>query len=109
MHPMTLPIWLAGLWFYLFNKAGKPFRVLGWAWVFTAGVILALDPRVYYLYPAYPTLFAAGGVMCESWLARSQLKSLRIGFPVLMLLSGAALPAAGDRNLEARPATSSLR
>ena len=46
MHPMTLPIWLGGLWFYLFNKAGEPFRVLGWAWVFTAGVILALDPRV---------------------------------------------------------------
>lgn len=46
MHPMTLPIWLAGLWFYLFSEIGKPFRVHGWAWVFTAGVILALDPRV---------------------------------------------------------------
>jgi len=91
MNPITLPIWLAGLFFYLFSEAGKPFRALGWAWVFTAGVILALDPRVYYLYPAYPILFAPGSVTCESWLARPQLKSVRIGFPVLMLLSCALI------------------
>jgi len=91
MNPITLPIWLAGLFFYLFSEAGKPFRALGWTWIFTAGVILALDPRVYYLYPAYPILFAAGSVMIESLLARPQLKSVRIGFPVLMLLSGALI------------------
>jgi hypothetical protein len=91
MHPMTLPIWLAGLWFYFFSKTGKQFRALGWAWVFTAGVILALDPRVYYLYPAYPILFAAGSVTWQSWLTRWQLKSVQIGYPVLMLLSGALI------------------
>src|SRR4030088_699128 len=53
MHPMTLPIWLGGLWFFLFSKAGSSFRVFAFAWLFTAGVILVLDPRVHYLYPAY--------------------------------------------------------
>ena len=91
MHPMTLPIWLAGLWFYFFSETGKQFRALGWAWVLTAGVILTLDPRVYYLYPAYPILFAAGSVTWESWLARWRLKSIQIGYPVLMLLSGALI------------------
>ena len=91
MHPMTLPIWLAGLWFYFFSETGKQFRALGWAWIFTAGVILALDPRVYYLYPAYPTLLAAGSVTWESWLARRWLKSLQIAYPVLMVLSGALI------------------
>ena len=66
MHPLTLPIWLAGLWFYFFTAAGKPFRALGWAWVFTAGVIVTLSPRVYYLFPAFPMLFAAGGVLWEA-------------------------------------------
>src|SRR5262249_3410407 len=61
MHPLTLPIWVAGLWFY-FSKSGKPFRPLGWAWVFTAAVIVALSPRVYYLYPAFPLLFAGGAI-----------------------------------------------
>ena len=45
MLPLTLPIWLAGLWFYFFSKPGKPFRALGWAWVFTAAVIVTLSPR----------------------------------------------------------------
>jgi hypothetical protein len=65
MHPLTVPIWLAGLWFY-FSAAGKPFRALGWAWIFSAAVIVTISPRVYYLYPAFPILFAAGGVFWES-------------------------------------------
>jgi hypothetical protein len=65
MHPLTFPIWAAGLWFY-FSPTGKPFRVLGWAWIFTAGVIVTVSPRVYYLYPAFPLLFAAGAVFWEA-------------------------------------------
>ena len=42
--PLNLPIWLAGLWFCFFSKLGKPFRALGWAWVFTAAVIVTLSP-----------------------------------------------------------------
>jgi 4-amino-4-deoxy-L-arabinose transferase-like glycosyltransferase len=65
MHPLTLPIWAAGLWFF-FSAAGKRFRALGWAWIFTAVVIVTVSPRVYYLYPAFPILFAAGGVFWEA-------------------------------------------
>src|SRR5262245_15426129 len=28
MHPLTLPLWLAGIWFYFFSGSGKPFRAL---------------------------------------------------------------------------------
>ena len=69
MLPLTLPIWLAGVWYYLFSEKGKPFRLLGWAWLFIMAVILIVNPRVYYAYPAFPMLFAAGGVVWESWLA----------------------------------------
>jgi hypothetical protein len=41
--------------------------VLGWAWVFTALVIVVQSPRVYYLFPAFPLLFAGGAVMWEQW------------------------------------------
>ena len=73
MHPLTLPIWLAGLWFFFFSASGKPFRALGWAWVFAAGVIVTLSPRIYYLFPAFPILFAAGAV---AWEAQAQLAHL---------------------------------
>ncbi len=66
LHPLTLPIWLGGLWFFFFSTSGKPYRALGWAWLFAAGVIVTLSPRVYYLFPAFPILFAAGGVFWEA-------------------------------------------
>jgi len=87
--PLTLPIWLAGLWFYFFSKLGKPFRALGWAWVFTAVVIVRLSPRIYYLYPAFPVLFAAGSVMWEAWLAQPQRRWLKFAYPALMVVLGA--------------------
>jgi Dolichyl-phosphate-mannose-protein mannosyltransferase len=96
MEPLTLPLWLAGLWFF-FTAAGRPFRVLGWAWVFTAAVIVAQSPRVYYLYPAFPVLFAGGAVAWGGWLSRPRLTWLRFAWPALLaatavLLAPLAIP-----------------
>jgi len=91
MFPLNAPIWLAGLWYYLFRRDGKPFRALGWAWLITAGLIVILNPRVYYLYPAFPMLFAAGGVMWESWLTTPRMQWVKPAFAALMLLFGALL------------------
>jgi len=89
LHPLTLPIWLGGLWFFFFTKAGKPFRALGWAWVFSGVVIMRLSPRVYYLYPAFPILFAGGSVLSEVLLARPRSQWLKVAYPLLMVLTGA--------------------
>lgn len=89
--PLTLPIWLAGLWFFFFSESGKPFRALGWAWIFTAVVITALSPRIYYLFPAMPLLFAAGGVAWEMWLEGPQYGVLKLAYPLLMIAFGALL------------------
>ncbi len=77
MLPLSLPIWLAGLWHYLFSAEGRPFRALGWAWLITAGIIMLLNPRTYYLFPAFPILFAAGGVAWERWLARPKVQWIK--------------------------------
>jgi len=86
--PLTLPIWIGGLWFFFFSQPGKPFRALGWAWIFTAVVIVTLSPRIYYLYPAFPVLFAGGCVMWELWLASPQHRWLKLTYPGLMLVAG---------------------
>jgi 4-amino-4-deoxy-L-arabinose transferase-like glycosyltransferase len=90
MNPLALPLWLAGLGFYFFSKAGKSFRALGWAWVFTAAVIVALNPRVYYLFPAFPLLFAGGAVLAEVALERQPVWR-KLAWPALMAVSGAIL------------------
>ena len=91
MLPLSLPVWLAGLWHYLGRAQGRPYRALGWAWVFTAVVILMLSPRIYYLFPAFPLLFAAGGVAWEAWLVRPRLQWVKFAYPALLLITGALL------------------
>ena len=91
MLPLTLPIWIAGLWYLFFNREGRTFRALGWAWVITAGIIVALNPRIYYLFPAYPMLFAAGGVAWERWLAVQRWQWIKPVYASLMILMGALL------------------
>jgi hypothetical protein len=88
MLPLTLPIWLGGLWFF-FTQRGKRYRVLGWACVVTFTVIIVLNPRIYYLWPAFPILFAGGSVLWEPWLMRPRLRWLRFAYPALMIFFGA--------------------
>lgn len=93
MLPLTMPIWLAGLWYYFFTTQGRPFRVLGWAWLVTMIVIMTLNPRVYYLWPAFPLLLAAGAVQWEAWLARARFQWVKLVYPAIMvLLSALAAP-----------------
>jgi 4-amino-4-deoxy-L-arabinose transferase-like glycosyltransferase len=91
MLPLSAPIWLAGLWYLFFHRDGKQFRVLGWAWAVTAGTIMMFSPRIYYLFPAYPVLFAAGSVVWERWLAGARAQWIKPVYVALMVLMGALL------------------
>jgi 4-amino-4-deoxy-L-arabinose transferase-like glycosyltransferase len=65
MLPLSVPIWIAGLWYFLFDREGRRFRFLGWAWLITAAIIVLMSPRIYYLFPAFPLLFAGGAAFWE--------------------------------------------
>jgi len=90
MHPLGVPIWLAGVYFFFGTKSGKLFRSLGWAWVFTAAVIVTVSPRIYYLFPAFPLLFAAGAVVWEAVL-HSRPAWLKLAYSSLLVATGALL------------------
>lgn len=70
MQPPALPLWLAGLAFYLFAREGRPYRVLGWVYVVLFAVFATLNSKFYFLAPAYPMLFAAGSVVVERFFGR---------------------------------------
>ena len=52
-------------------------------------MIVTLSPRIYYLYPAFPLLFAAGSVQWELWLNAPRPRWLKLAYPVLMVVLGA--------------------
>ena len=87
MNPFTLPVWGAGLLYLLFAPAASRFRPLGIAFLtVTTILILNRTSRSGYLTPAYPMLFAAGGVALERWIARPPL---RAGLLAVILVGGA--------------------
>jgi hypothetical protein len=91
MLPLSLPIWLGSLWFFFFSARGRAYRFLGWAYVITAGVIMFLSPRVYYLFPAFPVVFAGGAVLWEQLLQRRGFVILKVAWVTLMILMASAL------------------
>jgi 4-amino-4-deoxy-L-arabinose transferase-like glycosyltransferase len=68
----TLPLWITGLYFYFRSERGKPYRLIGWMFVFTFFLFVIGKGRGYYMAPGYPMLLAAGAVIYESWLQRQR-------------------------------------
>lgn len=87
LNPFTLPVWGAGLLYLLFAPAASRYRPLGIAFLTVATIlILNRTSRSGYLTPAYPMLFAAGGVSLERWIGRP---ALRIALIAVLLAAGA--------------------
>lgn len=86
MHPLTFPVWLAGL-VWLFRSSR--YRVLAWVYVAAFLVLITQASKAYYLAPVYPPLFAAGAVAFETWIRRPVLRAAVAG----LLLAGGALTA----------------
>jgi 4-amino-4-deoxy-L-arabinose transferase-like glycosyltransferase len=83
MHPFNFPIWLTGLFFYLFSRRGKPYRMMGIIYVSVFILLILKGTRAYYLAVAYPMLFAGGAVLIESFTERGKWRG-RILKPVIV-------------------------
>ncbi|MCP9493112.1 MAG: glycosyltransferase family 39 protein [Pyrinomonadaceae bacterium MAG19_C2-C3] len=89
LSPPTALVWLAGIWFFLFDKCGKRFRALGIAYLVLLVLMIALKAKNYYLLPVYPYLFAGGAVWLESLTTKHLFtRTLKLAFPVLLLIAG---------------------
>jgi 4-amino-4-deoxy-L-arabinose transferase-like glycosyltransferase len=75
--PVTIPLWVAGLWFYLRSQGGWRFRLLGWMYVVPFVLFWIAQGRPYYVAPAYPMLLAAGAVVGERWLGSLRATAAR--------------------------------
>jgi len=88
MNPGTLPLWLAGLFWLFGSRDGRRYNVIGIIYLVTLAEFIVLHGKSYYLAPAYPMLFAAGGVAVERIFA-ARLKWIKPIFLAAILAMGA--------------------
>lgn len=88
MHPLALPLWLAGLGYYFVARRATTHRVLGWIWVTVFLLLIASGrARSNYMAPAYVVLLPAGGLVIErfasarswEWLPPAVAGALTLG------------------------------
>src|SRR5271166_5632975 len=95
MHPVLIPVWLAGLVWFLRDRR---WRVLGFTFAVFFFLMEVAHGKNYYVFPIYPMLFAGGAVVIErtieQWLAnRAALVRTTTRAAVVAIILLAALPA----------------
>ena len=90
-HPLTLPLWLAGLAAFLFHPALKKYRFFGLAFIFLFLLFVAQRGKPYYLSPVFPLLLAAGAVVLDRFAASRLGRGARAAYAALLLIGGLLL------------------
>lgn len=89
LNPLTFPVWLIGLYYFLFSKTGKKFRLLGIAYFIVLILCIALQTKFYLNLPYYFVLFAGGAVCIESFFAgKSSINWLLFAYIILIAALG---------------------
>lgn len=88
VQPVALPIWLAGLGYYLFSTEGRRYRVIGWTYLIVLTVFLFEHAKSYYLAPIYPLLLAGGAVAIDRGIQRRRHHWLRPALLSLLVVGG---------------------
>lgn len=88
VNPLLALLGVFGLLHY-FGHTGRPYRVLGWIWVFVFVLLMSSGrARPYYLAPAYVIAFAGGAVAVERFAAQRSWRSLPRAVAILVFLAG---------------------
>ncbi len=93
MNYFTAPFWIAGLVYFLFHRDGSRLRALGWMFIVIVIVMVIGNAKVYYLAPAFLTLFAGGAVFAEQVLRKRSWGWLKLAYvSVVLIWTCGALP-----------------
>ncbi len=91
LNPLSAPVWIGGLYFFLFSERGKRFRFFGLTYILLWIAFVVLRGKVYYIAPIYPLLIGAGAVFLESVTASIWRPLIRYALPVIVLITGILL------------------
>jgi hypothetical protein len=75
-NPVTIPLWIVGLYFYFFAQAGQRYRALGWMFVVPLVLFVATKGRHIISRPLFSWLPGGGD---EQWLSFYGARAARAG------------------------------
>ncbi len=92
MNPVTIPVWFAGVYFLFFHKEGKTYKLIGYIFLVSFLIlIINWHSKAEYIAPAFPMLFAAGGVLLEKLVDRKGFAWIQYALPAIIVLIGLIL------------------
>jgi 4-amino-4-deoxy-L-arabinose transferase-like glycosyltransferase len=91
LNPVTLPIWIAGLLFLLFNRSMRSYRFMGWTAVFFVAIYATQNSKFYYVLPVFPFLLASGATAAERLVERAKGLWVRTAVLAPLVISGILL------------------
>jgi hypothetical protein len=91
LQPLLAPVWILGVFAFLFSSRLKPYRFFGWSYLVSLAVFIVLKGKNYYLAPIYPVFLAAGAVMIEGFVERPRRAWLKPVIVTILLAAGAWL------------------
>jgi hypothetical protein len=87
-HPLTLPLWLAGLGALLFHPQLKRYRFFAVAFIFLFLLFVVQRGKPYYFSPVFPLMLAAGAVFADRLAAGRFGRAARGAYAALLLAGG---------------------
>jgi hypothetical protein len=88
LNPLSAILWIAGLLWLLFTRAGARYSILAWTFLVVLGALMLTQGKNYYVSPIYPMMFAAGAVGLTRWVRNVWVSG---AYAVLLAFSGILL------------------
>jgi hypothetical protein len=76
-NPLTVPLWIVGLYYYFLTPLGRRYAALGWMAVSAFVLFYISQGRGYYTGPIYPILTTGGAVAVQELVARLKPRAAR--------------------------------
>ncbi len=89
LNEFTLPVWLGGIYLFFFHKEGKRYRLLGYLFLVPFFVLIVnWHSKPEYIAPAFPVVFAGGGVIFEKIISFRGFGWIKYVMPLLISFYG---------------------
>lgn len=86
VNGLTVIIWVTGFFFLLFAFKLRKYQFVAFAYIATFLFLLEMNGKNYYLFGAYPALFAAGAYGFERWIKNAAVRTVIVLFFTLPAL-----------------------